>query len=158
MDNIDPSLCTHFVYAFAVLDGRSFALKVYDSWGDIDLRGYSKFIGLKTQNPSLKMMISLGGWTDSTDGSKKYSKLVSSSNNIANFVTSVIAFLQKYGFDGLDIDWEYPSTPADKAGLSQLLKALRTAFGPRGYLLSIAVPANPKTSRNGNTLIVTSGP
>lgn len=150
VDNIDPSLCTHFVYAFAILDPNSFKLKIYDTWGDIDLGGYSKFIGLKAQNPSLKMMISLGGWTDSTDGSRKYSKLVASSANIASFVNSVMSFLPKYGFDGLDIDWEYPSTPSDKIGLIQLLRALRTAFNPSGYLLSVAVPANPITATKGD--------
>lgn len=150
MDNIDPSLCTHFVYAFAILDPNSFKIKIYDTWGDIDLGGYSKFIGLKAQNPSLKMMISLGGWTDSTDGSRKYSKLVASSANIASFVNSVMSFLLKYGFDGLDIDWEYPSTPSDKTGLVQLLRALRRAFNPSGYLLSVAVPANPITATKGD--------
>lgn len=152
VDDIDPQLCTHYVYAFAVLDSSSYTIKVYDSWGDIDLRGYSKFVGLKAQNPSLKMMISIGGWTDSTDGSRKYSKLVASNAKITTFVDSVLTFLRTYGFDGIDMDWEYPSTPSDKAGYAQLLRALRAAFNPRGYLLSVAVPANPNTANNGYDL------
>ena len=53
-----------------------------------------------------------------------------------------------YGFDGLDVDWEYPACAADKAGFVQLLSALRTAFGST-YLLSIAVGASSATVNAG---------
>ena len=36
---IDPSLCTHFIYSFAVLDDTTLEMKVYDSWVDLDLKG-----------------------------------------------------------------------------------------------------------------------
>ena len=84
-------------------------------------------------------MISLGGYNDS-QGSK-YSILVADPAKIAAFVQSAVAFLQTYGFDGLDIDWEYPSSPADKAGFVKLLAALRSAFTAKGYLLTAAVAA-----------------
>jgi chitinase len=141
------------VYAFAVLDATTFNIKVFDPWVDTDptnVNGqmYSKFVALKKQNPSLKTMIAIGGWTDSTDGTAKYSKLVSSTTNINTFVSSVVNFLKLYGFDGLDVDWEYPASAADKAGFVQLLSALRTAFGST-YLLSIAVGASSATANAG---------
>lgn len=154
VDHVDPTLCTHLMYAFAVLDGSTYRMKVYDTWADIDLQGYSKFVGLKAQNPGLKTMISVGGWTDSVDGTNKYSKLVSSRANIAAFVDSAVSFLQKYGFDGLDFDWEYPSTAADKAGYAQLIRALRAAFNPYGYLLSAAVAASAEKVEEGTFIVV----
>lgn len=136
------------MYAFAVLDGSTYTIKTFDSWTDISLQGYAKFVGLKTKNPSLKTMISIGGWTDSHDGAK-YSNLVASTTRINTFVNSVMSFLQTYGFDGLDIDWEYPSTAADKAGFARLITALRSAFNSKGYLLSAATPASSSAVDSG---------
>jgi len=127
---------------------------VFDSWADISLGGYSNFVALKKQNSNLKTMISIGGWTDSTDGTNKYSKLVASSANIATFVDSVMIFLQTYKFDGLDVDWEYPSTPADKVGFVKLMQALRTAFNSKGYLLSAATTASVSGISAGTHFII----
>jgi chitinase len=51
-----------------------------------------------------------------------------------------VAFLELYEFDGLDLDWEYPSGESDKAGFAELLKELRLALGTK--LISVAVAAN----------------
>lgn len=138
-------MCTHMMYAFAVLDPTTYKIKVFDQWADVDLKGYTNFVALKSQNPSLKTMISVGGWTDSTDGTNKYSKMAASATNINTFVSSVVAFLQLYKFDGLDLDWEYPKQAGDKANFANLMAALKNAFKPYGYLLSAAVAADPAT-------------
>jgi len=90
------------------------------------------FVALKTKNPTLKMLVSMGSKVDSNDGTNKYSKLVSSSANIAAFSSKVLTFLSKYGFDGLDVNWQYPSSPADQLGFYDLITALRSALNPRG--------------------------
>ena len=65
----------------------------------------------------------------------------------SNFITSTIDILQKFDFDGLDIDWEYPNRrdsvngQADINHFSQLLKELRHEFDKHGFLLSAAVSA-----------------
>lgn len=35
-DDIDPTLCTHITYGFAVLDANSLTMKPHDSWADIE--------------------------------------------------------------------------------------------------------------------------
>lgn len=140
--DIDPFLCTYLIYAFAVLDGSTYQIKVFDTWADIDNGGYSNFVALKRRNPQLKTMLAVGGWTDSTDGSGKYSRLVSSPQHIDTFVRSSVALLERYGFDGLDIDWEYPSGPIDKAGFTELMWSLRRAFDNKGLILSAAFSAS----------------
>ena len=129
------------IYSFAILNPATFNIQVYDNTADIVYQQYAKFVALKKKNPNLKTMISIGGWSDSNSGAAKYSSLVGSASNIAAFVGSVTTFLQTYGFDGLDFNWEYPSSAADKAGYVNLLAALRSAFIANGYVLSVAVSA-----------------
>ena len=55
----------------------------------------------------VQVTLALGGWNDSKGD--KYSRLVNSPAARARFIEDVIAFIEKHDFDGLDLDWEYPS-------------------------------------------------
>lgn len=62
----------------------------------------------------MKVLISLGGWEDSSaneTAESKYSRLARSSKTIERFADDTIKFLKEYRFDGIDIDWEYPGCP-----------------------------------------------
>jgi chitinase len=63
---------------------------------------YRRFNHLRSYNPHLTTMIAIGGWNE---GSDKYSIMASSATSTKIFVDSVVKFLQKYDFDGLDLDW-----------------------------------------------------
>jgi chitinase len=54
----------------------------------------------------MKVSLALGGWNDSAGD--KYSRLVNNPEARKKFVQQAIEFIEKYGFDGLDLDWEYP--------------------------------------------------
>ena len=58
------------------------------------------------------------------------------------FIRSAQEIVEKYGLDGIDLDWEYPvngawglvaSTPADRDNFTALLKELRAAFGQKNW-------------------------
>ncbi|XP_025211972.1 chitotriosidase-1 isoform X2 [Theropithecus gelada] len=123
--DVDPSLCTHLIYAFAGMTNHQLSTI---EWNDETL--YQEFNGLK----------------------KMFTDMAATANNRQTFVNSAIRFLRKYGFDGLDLDWEYPGSrgsPAiDKERFTALVQDLANAFqqeaqtsGKERLLLSAAVPA-----------------
>ncbi|KAK6618323.1 hypothetical protein RUM44_002775 [Polyplax serrata] len=143
-ENIDPNLCTHLVYGFAVLDYEKLIIKAHDSWADFDNKFYERVVAYKKKG--LKVTLAIGGWNDSQGN--KYSRLVNSPSSRKKFISHVIQFLQKYDFDGLDLDWEYPKCwqvdcnkgpDSDKPAFAALVRELHEAFKPQGLLLSAAV-------------------
>lgn len=114
---------------------------------------------LKEANPHIKTLISVGGW----NWSSKFSDVALTAESRERFARSCVDFMVRYGFDGLDIDWEYPvagglngngARPEDKQNFTLLLEALRTALDARAsvdgraYLLTIAAPAGPTLYAN----------
>lgn len=61
------------------------------------------------------------------------------------FVKQVTSFIRKYNFDGLDLDWEYPTqrggAPHDRENFVLLCKELREQFNPHNLLLTSAIGA-----------------
>jgi len=158
---------THVNYAFANLVGGQCVLG--DPWGDIQRRlpgdpssgpgsdapyfgNFRQLDLLQEQYPQLKTLISVGGWT----WSGNFSDAARTAQSREQMATSCAAFMETYGFDGIDIDWEYPgggglssntSRPEDPQNFTLLLAALREELDRRGslneksYLLTIAAPA-----------------
>ena len=104
-EDIDPTICTHIVYGFAVLDYSTLLLKPHDSWADIDNDFYGKVVEYKRYG--IKVTLAIGGWNDSEGD--KYSRLVNNPAARKRFIEHAVKFIEKYDFDGLDLDWEYPS-------------------------------------------------
>lgn len=150
VEDIPVELCTHLIYAFATLDSKTFLAKPFDPWLDIDLKNYEKFVQLKKKNPKMKILLGLGGWNDSR--STKYSRMVADSGKRRTFVEEVVKLLLHYGFDGLDLDWEYPgyeSRQEDKQGFTHWVEDLKTALTPHGLLLTAAVSAGRRNIDRG---------
>ncbi|XP_052892133.1 probable chitinase 10 [Anopheles moucheti] len=141
VENINPNLCTHIIYSFVGLDTKG-NVKILDSWLDVSLGGYSRFVQLKQRNPKVKLMLAIGGWNE---GSASYSTMANSDLLRAVFVESAVSFVKRYGFDGFDVDWEYPTLRGgsvdDREGFIKLLRDLRARFDQEGLLLSIATAA-----------------
>ncbi|RAK95648.1 glycoside hydrolase family 18 protein [Aspergillus ibericus CBS 121593] len=141
---------THLNYGFAYIDPDTFAVA---PMSESDLGLYSRFTGLKESNTGLETWISIGGWSmNDADQptAKTFSDLAASSSAQTAFFKSLLSFMTTYGFDGVDIDWEYPvasdrsGQPSDFENYPSFLKNLRAALGSTGhnYGLSITVPSS----------------
>lgn len=134
---------TRINYAFAnIVNGQIV------TGGPADAANYAMLHALKEQNPSLEVLVSVGGWL----WSGQFSDTVLTAASRARFIDSVVVFVKQYHLDGLDIDWEYPGLvgagnrfrPEDKANFTLLLRELRARFDReqeglhRRLLLSIA--------------------
>lgn len=103
---------------------------------------FKQAVSLKSKNPHVKVLVALLGYFPTW----KYSKLVASASTRAVMVSSIVGFIEKYGFDGLNLDSKYPGSRgcnySDKENFVLLLKDLRTAFDSKGLLLTASVNVN----------------
>lgn len=140
-NDIDITGFTHLIFTFASIDPNSF--RVIPS-ATTDEALYAQFTARKS--PSLQTWISVGGYAFSNPGPTQatWSSMVSSSNNRAAFISSLIVFMTQYGFQGVDLDWEFPAVasrggkPSDTANFVSLAQEMRSAFGSK-YGISIAL-------------------
>ncbi len=167
--DIAADLLTHVNYAFAKISDAG-EVEVFDRYAamektypgdpaDLPADGHGAFRQLrvlKEKHPHLKTLISIGGWTLSG----KFSDIASTPEAREKFSKSAVAFMVRHGFDGVDIDWEYPgggglagnkSRKEDTQNFTLLLDSLRKELDARGkadggkhYLLAIAAPGGPQ--------------
>lgn len=150
VENIDPHMCTHLMYGFVGLSDTN-ELLLLDPYNDLEENwgkgAMKRFTNLRLQNYDLKTLVAIGGWNE---GSEKYSKMAMDPGKRRTFINSVVPFLIQHNFDGLDLDWEYPANregaaPEDKENFVLLVRELKAAFAPYGFLLTAAVSAGEST-------------
>ena len=93
-------------------------------------------------NPDLRIVLSVGGW-----GAGGFSTMAMTAAGREAFARSCAEAVQRFGLDGIDIDWEYPCSdqaeidadPADRENFTLLLAELKRRLP--GKSLSIAAGA-----------------
>jgi len=80
-----------------------------------------------------------------------FAKVAANPTSRKAFAANALALVKKYGYDGLDIDWEGPSKKG-QADCTALFQALRTAFPSGTYLLTLAIPADPDNYGQGSNV------
>jgi chitinase len=168
---------THLLYSFAdnKADGTVFLTDTYadtdkhnanDSWNDQGNNVYGSIKQLqilKASNRNLKVILSVGGWTY-TNTNTHMDMPMATATGRQKFARSCVQMIKDYGFDGIDVDWEYPQNTEQGSQFLALLKEIRNQmdeyaatlmFGNEygqemkpNFLLSIAAPAGEKNYRN----------
>ncbi|KAK5994507.1 Killer toxin subunits alpha/beta-like protein [Cladobotryum mycophilum] len=108
-----------------------------------DIPLYGEFTALKRNG--LQTWIAIGGWSFNDPGPTQtaFSDMASDPKNRVTFINSLLSFMETYGFQGADIDWEYPSDPKrggrpqDGANFVLLMKEMHAVFSAKGYGISL---------------------
>ena len=136
----DPSRMTHINYAFG---------HVNETFNGVRISNESRLhsiSALKKDAPWLKVCLSIGGW-----GSGRFSEMAATDENRKAFAADCARIVDEFDLDGIDMDWEYPtssaagisSSPDDTKNFTLLIKEIRKAIGPE-KLLTMASPNNAK--------------
>jgi chitinase len=86
-----------------------------------------------------KVVLVVGG--DAWEATTAFSAMTANATARAAFVRNITALVNAQGYDGVDLDWEFPFNGTDRANLTLLVRELRTALGS-SKILSLATPAS----------------
>lgn len=104
-ENIDPNLCTHIIYGYAILNPETFAIQKQLADGSNYYNDFYERVAA-FRKKGVKVLISIGGLSDSVG--VKYYRLLTGigkhGTHMNNFISSVITFLNFNNFDGIDLE------------------------------------------------------
>ncbi len=158
---IDVSGITHINYAFAnIRDGEAIFDTTKIDGKRLTPKDIEALNSLKSKNPNLKVLVSVGGWS----WSKGFSDAALTEKSRLKFAKSCAVFVDKYKLDGIDLDWEYPNQigagnthrQEDVHNFTLMLKAVREQLdllaeknkNDKHYLLAIATGADENYVKN----------
>jgi chitinase len=140
----DPTHLTHINYAFGPIKnngGKWNSVNMGSNIADNNPDRLKMIVGLKKQKPSLKVLLSIGGW-----GCDGFSQMSANDEWRVAFAKDCKRVIDEFGLDGIDLDWESPTTdaqgmiacsPDDTRNFTKLAKEIRAQIGPN-KLLTIA--------------------
>ena len=146
-DQIPAEHLTQINYAFARIDPDTLTITLENEAHD--QKNLAALRQLRKEHPHLKLLISVGGWSDS----QYFSDAAATAARRAAFAASCVDLVVEQDLDGVDLDWEYPVSggaagtvhrPADKQNFTLLLRELRQQLDRQGrrdgkdYSLTIA--------------------
>lgn len=143
-EDIPLGYYTHINFAFALIHPHSFRIASMDpQTGSL----YQRVTALKDHQSDLQVWIAIGGWAMNDPGPTRttFSDLAASESRQDAFFESLITFMLNNGFDGVDIDWEYPvaddraGKPEDFKNFVTFLRRLRRRLNQTGRKFGLSI-------------------
>lgn len=112
---LEPALqfCTHLIYRSAGINAATNKLVPLNEHFDVTKDQYRKVTELKRRYPTLKVYLAVGAGDDDQNPEKYLTLLEGVENRIA-FVNSAHTLVKTYGFDGIDLAWQFPTNKPKK--------------------------------------------
>jgi chitinase len=137
--DINYNMYTHLCHAFVVAE-KDGTLLPRENVPNHELTSEAHKAGVK-------VLISLGGWGwDDNFGDMSLDPPAED-----RYVNAVMALVDEYDYDGIDLDWEYPDTNIEIVGFERLSRRFRKRLDElgekknRSMLLTMAAAAHPQT-------------
>jgi chitinase len=141
IDSIPFQYLTHINFSFAI------PAKSGDTLEPIKNEEYVKKLIQIAKMKNVKVFLSVGGWGigDGGGDDTRFHKMSETEKGQNVFVASCIKMVQHFGFDGIDLDWEYPDPDNRSAkDFTVLCKKLSIALKKSGKDLTAAVVSEGK--------------
>nr|XP_023014132.1 chitinase-like protein Idgf4 isoform X2 [Leptinotarsa decemlineata] len=133
---LEPALqfCTHLIYGYAGINPTTNKIMPLNEKFDVNGDNYRHITELKRRFPGLRVLLSVGGGKDVSGEDKEknmiYRTIIESVDSRLVFVNSAKDLVKNYGFDGLDLAWEFPETKPKKiqSGFKKFWSGLKHTF------------------------------
>ena len=164
--------CTHLIYGFAGVNPTTYKAIPLSEQFDVIQNHFREVTNLKRRYPGLRVLLSIGGNRDDPEHSQKYMELLEAVDRRLAFVESAETLVTSYGFDGIDLAWQFPLnkpkkihgtwsgiwskvkhtfvSPSDidpkhaehKDQFTALVREVKNTFAHKGLLVSMSVLPN----------------
>ena len=91
----------------------------------------------QARGTNTKVLIAVGGWLNGNDGA--FTALAAQAGTRTAFINNLMSFVDQYGLDGVDMDWEYPREGNEPQDYELLMTELGQRLHSEGKLLTAAV-------------------
>lgn len=130
---IDPTLCTHIIIGFAKINEGLLSPMMKE-----DEQIYQEIVALKKKSPELKVLLSVGG----ANNDQGFRNVIRTLEQREEFALHSAKYLQEFGLDGIDLDWEFPawySPFEERFQFQMLLQELHAVYKNPVFNLTVSV-------------------
>ncbi len=129
LDDIDFSMLTHIIYSKIGVESDG---ELIMPTGD-DLEEFEEMIDL-AHNSGIYAMASIGNASDSA-----FNSIAGNTTALTDFITNVENLIKDYDLDGIDINWQFPTTDDEGDLFEDLVKEVSDLTNDQGVLFSFVV-------------------